>query len=314
MKQKSVGTIRKIFTRLEGLSLKKYYFESAIIFLNIMLRSSILYACETYYNLKETELRQLERIEEDFLRKMFKTAKGCPITQLYLESGHVPARYAIKKIKLLFLKTILEENPQSLIRQFLFLQFENPTRGDWASSCLQDLKDLNIDMSLEDIQLSTKKQFNKTLKISIQKCAFEYLICKRGSKGQEIDYSELRMADYLQPGYENITIDEQRNIFQIRNRMIDLPSNFPSGKKIEKCHCEQELNMKHLYICEFWCTEENEKISPFENIFKENIPEQIKVSKQFQTNYHRRQTYNEEYQSNAIPSVDPLSCIVMDNK
>ena len=120
MKKKSVWIIRKIFTRLEGLSLKKYYFESAIIFLNIMLRSSILYACETYYNLKETELRQLERIEEDFLRKMFKTAKGCPITQLYLESGHVPARYAIKKIKLLFLKTILEENPQSLIRQVFF--------------------------------------------------------------------------------------------------------------------------------------------------------------------------------------------------
>ena len=47
MKNKSIWIIRKIFTRLDGLHLKKYYFESAIIFLNVMLRSSVLYACET---------------------------------------------------------------------------------------------------------------------------------------------------------------------------------------------------------------------------------------------------------------------------
>ena len=68
MKNKSIGIIRKIFNRLDGLNLQKYYFESGMIFLNVMLRSSILYACETYYNLKEVELRQLERIEEGFLR------------------------------------------------------------------------------------------------------------------------------------------------------------------------------------------------------------------------------------------------------
>jgi hypothetical protein len=63
MKNKLIGIIRKIFK-----CMKKYYFESRMIFLNVMLRSSILYACETYYNLKEVELRQLERIEEGFLR------------------------------------------------------------------------------------------------------------------------------------------------------------------------------------------------------------------------------------------------------
>ena len=126
---------------------------------------------------------------------------------------------------------------------------------DWASSCLEDLNDLKIDRSLEDIRLSTKKQFSKTLKISIQRCAFEYLISKRGSKGQDIEYSELRMAEYLQPGYENITIDEQVNIFKIRNRMIDMPCNFHLVIEKKTYLCEQDLNMKYLYICEFWCTD-----------------------------------------------------------
>ena len=63
----------------------------------------------------------------------------------------------------------------------------------------------------------TKKQFNSTIKESIQKRAFEYLIRKKKSKGKEIEYSELKMADYLIPGYEQITINEQRSIFSIRN-------------------------------------------------------------------------------------------------
>ena len=101
VKKKSIWITRKIFAKLESLNLGKYYFQSAIIFLNLMLRSSILYACETFYNLKEKEIRELERIEEVFLRMMFKTTKGCPLAQLYLESGHIPARFAVKKSRLL---------------------------------------------------------------------------------------------------------------------------------------------------------------------------------------------------------------------
>ena len=63
--------------------------------LNVILRSSILYASETYYNIKETEIRKLERIEQTFLRQILKTGRGCPITQLYLETGHIPAMFAI---------------------------------------------------------------------------------------------------------------------------------------------------------------------------------------------------------------------------
>ena len=59
MKNKSIWIIRKIFTRLDSLNLKKYYFECALIFLNVMLRSSILYTCKSYYNLKETNMFQM---------------------------------------------------------------------------------------------------------------------------------------------------------------------------------------------------------------------------------------------------------------
>ena len=140
IKKKSIGTIRSIFSRLNSLKLKKYYFECAKIFMNVMLRSSVLYACETYYELKESELRQLERIEETCRWKVFNTNRGCPIAQMYLEFSQIPARFEIMKIRLLFLQTILTEDENSMISKFINIQKEHSVKGDWMSTCLSDLK------------------------------------------------------------------------------------------------------------------------------------------------------------------------------
>ena len=49
-----------------------------MIYLNSLLRSSILFDAETMYNVEETEHRQLERNEEEIMRKLHKTRRGCP--------------------------------------------------------------------------------------------------------------------------------------------------------------------------------------------------------------------------------------------
>ena len=122
MKTKSKGIIWRIFNKLNSLNLGCYYFECALVFMKCMLRSSILFACESYYNLKETEIRQLERIEEGFLRELLKTSQGCPITQLYLECGLIPARFEIFKTRLLYLKYILSQNQDSMLYKFFKIQ------------------------------------------------------------------------------------------------------------------------------------------------------------------------------------------------
>ena len=291
------------------------------MFLNMVLRSSILYASETYYNLTESQVRILERIEEEYLRKLFQTSRGCPINQLYLESGHIPARFAMKKGRLLFLKTILEEKEDSTIQRFLMLQFENPTKGDWASSCMQDLKDLEINLSLKEIREISKYTFLNLIKNSIQNKAFEYLIRNRRSKGHEIEYTELRMAEYLTPGYENVTIKDQRNIFAMRNRMVEIKENFRKGKQAEKCACGLLESMKHIYTCTFYNKEHKIEIE-YEEIFKENVQKQLKVSKIFYQKFEERVKHKIAIEQTDIPHViqlcDPLSLLsestVMDCK
>ena len=70
MKRKSIGIIRTLLYKLDEMNLQQYYFECSMIYFNVMLRGSILYASETYYNLTEKHLRIIERIEEEFLRKI----------------------------------------------------------------------------------------------------------------------------------------------------------------------------------------------------------------------------------------------------
>ena len=130
MKKKSYGVIRSTLNKLNSLNLKQYYFECALVLMNAMVRSSLLYAADMYYDLKESELRQIERIEENYLRQVLKTSKGCPIIQMYLAVGQIPARFEIQKMRLLYLKYILHQDSDSLHSKFFCLQLDLPTKGD----------------------------------------------------------------------------------------------------------------------------------------------------------------------------------------
>jgi hypothetical protein len=120
-----------------------------------------------------------------------KTGIGCPIAQIYLEVGQIPARVELQRLRLLFLKTILQQDTQSMSYKFFYLQVEQPSRGDWASTCFSDLKELEITESLDEIRLMSKLKFNKLLKQRIRKNAYIYLTKKKGTKGKEISYSRI---------------------------------------------------------------------------------------------------------------------------
>ena len=72
---KSIGTQKQIVKLVEPLSL--YTFESAVIYIESLLRSRILYSSETMVNIKETEYRALEKTEESVMQKILKTTRSC---------------------------------------------------------------------------------------------------------------------------------------------------------------------------------------------------------------------------------------------
>ena len=90
--------------------------------------------------------------------------KGCPIVQMYLEMGQIPARFEVQKIRCLYLKYILHEEEESLLKKVFKLQLKDKSRGDWASTVLEDLKEFRITESFKEIKLMNVDKFRNMLK------------------------------------------------------------------------------------------------------------------------------------------------------
>ena len=284
IKIKSDIISKKIFNMLDTLRLGRYYFECGIIFLKSLLRSSIVYSAETYYNLTEAELRELEKIEENYLIQLYSTEKGCPRSQLYFESGLYSLRFEIMKIKVLFLHYILNQDSNSLISQFYTAQSEDPQRGDWVSQTNSICEYLDIDRG--KLKIMTKEKLKSILNIKIRKKALEYLLKLRGSKGKEIIFTKLEMSDYLLPNDSKLSNVDKKYLYAIRNRMIKIQSNFyGQGEKESFCpsECGQYLNMNHIYVCQN--LNKNTNISlPYEKIFNGKLREKIIVFNRMKQN------------------------------
>ena len=119
--------------------------------------------------------------------------------------------------------------------------------------------------SLEEIKAIKQNEYKNWLNKKIREKAFEYLLSKQRSKGKDINYKEYQMSDYLLPNENLNDIEDQRYLFAIRNKMIDIPSNF--GKE-SKCICKEMENMSHIYNCRKMNNEQN--VIKFENSTMEN--------------------------------------------
>ena len=148
---------------------------------------------------------------------------------------------------------------------------------------------------------------------AISQKSLEYLNGKKGSKGSEISYPNIKLADYLSPTAKGLSIDDKRYIFSMRNRMIILPDNFPIKGETHRCVCgENNENMKHVYICKYWNNEITH--TKYDFIFKDDIKQITKVYERFRKNYETRKTYIENQtngnQSHEISVWDPLFSVI----
>ena len=168
----------------------------------------------------------------------------------------------------------------------LQIQFKQPKRGDWASTCLKNLNELGIEMSLEEIKIMKKSKFKSILDEKLSVVAFNYLKRKQGSKGKEIQFSELEISDYLLP-WSGLLLDDQRKIFSLRNKMVKIVNNFSSVK--QACLCGELENLEHLYICEQFNIDKNEEVTPYSEIYTNNISNQVKVLRRFEQTFLKRE-------------------------
>ena len=115
-------------------------------------------------------------------------------------------------------------------------------------------------------------------------------------------YTHLEMADYLHPSNNDLTIDQKRKMFSVRNRMIKIESNFPKQNLKNYCYCGKEENMTHIYNCEL--LNKKKPNIPYERLFFGNITHQIEVFERFDENFKKWEELKSE-KENCLPC-DPI--------
>ena len=217
------------------------------LFLNGILTNS-----EAWYGLQINDIKHLEQIDETLLRKIFECPKTTPKCFLYLETGCTPIRYIIICRRLMFLQYILKEDTDSLISQFFYSQDSNPVKNYWALTCREDLNNLDIKLSFQEIRCLSKNKFKNIVKKAISEKTFEYLKVEKVklSKIQHIVYDKFGIQEYLLPNQTSTRM--AKFIFHARSRMLDLKCNFKNRYRDFLCPtgCGSDDTQQHLIDCE----------------------------------------------------------------
>ena len=138
------------------------------------------------------------------------------------------------------------------ISKFFHSQDSNPVKNDWVLTCREDLENLNINLSFEEIKDLSKEKFKNIVKKAVSNKAFEYLTTEKTklSKIQHIEYDKFDIQEYLLPNQTSIRM--AKFIFHARSRMLDLKSNYKNRHRDFLCPtgCGAEDTQKHLIECE----------------------------------------------------------------
>ena len=84
------------------------------------------------------------------------------------------------------------------------------------------------------------------------------------------------MVEYLQPLNKILTITEKQKMFEVKTRMVNIPTNFPKLNMDYICPCGEKEIMEHVYNCEML----NDGVKPklkYEKLYNGNLFEQCEV-------------------------------------
>ena len=282
---KGNSVITYIMLLLEELCFGKYYFEVAIVLRNAIFLSSIIFNSEAWYNMTNNDIDMLESVDEQLLQRILDAPVTTAKEILYLELGVIPIRHIIRGRILNFLKYILQQDQTSLIYRFFQVQRDTANKYDWISTVIKDIEELDLKLTIDDIQIMPKSTFKRLVNLKTKENALNYLneLKSAHTKVMDIVHNELEMQTYLSPNICEMTVDDAKYIFLLRSRMVDVKANY-KGKYFDylctECGKEEETQ-QHVLECSKLIGK-NEMLTYIPNyydIFSKEVEEQLYVTR-----------------------------------
>ena len=237
---------------MSQVSLGHYFYEIALIMRDSMLVSKLLSNSEIWYNMTKDQYIKLERIDELFFRRIFNVPISTPKESFYIEAGCLPLKYVIKIRRMMYLWHILHIKKEELLYKFYSAQNLATSKGDWVEQIKKEKAEMNLQLSDNKIRDISKEKFRELVKMKVKVLAIKHLneMKIRHSKTKNLVCSELKSSEYLKS--KNLNKEEIRNLFKLRNRMINVKLNFKSSNKeniwCKTCYLFPETQ-QHLTTC-----------------------------------------------------------------
>ena len=120
----------------------------------------------------------------------------------------------------MFLHYILNQKEDSLLYNCFDAQLKEPMVGNWILQVKNDLVELKINLTFDEINSQSKFTFRKIVKNSVTKRAFSYLMEAKSKQKKccDIKFDELKIKAYLST--EKLDIRQKRTCFQMRTSIM----------------------------------------------------------------------------------------------
>ena len=152
----------------------------------------------------------------------------------------------------MYLHTILQKDKNELVRRVYEAQKNDPTPGDFIELVTEDCTKIGLDMSDNDISVTSKQQFRKIVKSKITMSAFIHLqeLKQSHSKMKNLKYDKYEVAEYLKsPMFSNNT---RNTLLALRTRTVrGIRSDFGSLYTNKMCplRCGDNDNLENILTC-----------------------------------------------------------------
>ena len=136
--KKGLGIVTRIMDVLSTISFGHKYFEIAKTLREAELINGILTNAEVWYDIKQSEIDELEEVDKLFLRRVLGAPDSSCIESLYLELGVIPIRVIIKERRVKYLQYLTKQDENQMLYKVFKTQWNYPTRDDWTIQVKED--------------------------------------------------------------------------------------------------------------------------------------------------------------------------------
>ena len=249
--QKAIGKVNEIIRMPQEVSFGPHYFQMALLFRSSILLSSMLCNAEVLYGVTNAHVEKLEQADRIFFRRLFEVPNCTAIEAFHLETSTIPVRFLLMKKRLNYYWDILQLDESELVKKVYNGQRTFSVKNDWFLQIKSDLEVCDITLSESEIRGMKEHTIRKLIKEKISLISAQYLIKLRGKHSKSIN---LKYSDKIQPYLRNeeLSIQNKKLMFRIRNRLIDVKTNFKKkyNNNLECRLCSSpEESQSHLVEC-----------------------------------------------------------------